>query len=184
MERKEAIQYISLLLGGTMVGVNSFLTGCKQEDKKLFSAEDTAYLDEIADTILPETATPGAKAAKVGSFMVVMVNDCYEEKDQAIFRKGMNTINDLSNSKYGTEFIKLAPDQRHELLLKLDGEQKEYTKNKKDEDPAHYFRMMKELTLYGYFTSQPGVTKAKRYMPLPGKYIGCVDYHKGEKAIV
>lgn len=184
MERKEAIQYISLLLGGTMVGVNNFLTGCKQEDKKLFSAEDTAYLDEIADTILPETATPGAKAAKVGSFMVVMVNDCYEEKDQAIFRKGMNTINDLSNSKYGTEFIKLAPDQRHELLLKLDAEQKEYTKNKKDEDPAHYFRMMKELTLYGYFTSQPGVTKAKRYMPLPGKYIGCVDYHKGEKAIV
>jgi len=44
--------------------------------------------------------------------------------------------------------------------------------------------MMKELTLYGYFTSQPGVTKAKRYMPVPGKYIGCVDYHKGEKAIV
>jgi hypothetical protein len=179
MERKEALQYITLLLGGTMVG-----SGCKQEDKKLFSPEDIAYLDEIADTILPETATPGAKAAKVGSFMVVMVNDCYEAKDQVIFKKGMDTINDLSSSKYGSGFIKLAPDQRHELLLQIDSEQKEYTKNKKEEDPAHYFRMMKELTLYGYFTSQPGVTKAKRYMPVPGKYIGCVDYHKGEKAIV
>jgi hypothetical protein len=184
MERKEAIQYITLLLGGTMVGVNSLLSGCKLEDKKMFSAEDITYLDEIADTILPETATPGAKAAKVGSFMVVMVNDCYEPKDQAIFKKGMDTINDLSSSKYGSEFIKLAPDQRHELLLQIDTEQKEYAKNKKEEDPAHYFRMIKELTLLGYFTSQPGVTKAKRYMPVPGKYIGCVDYHEGEKAIV
>lgn len=184
MERKEAIQYITVLLGGTMVGVNSLLSGCKQGDKKLFSPEDIAYLDEIADTILPETATPGAKAAKVGSFMVVMVNDCYVPKDQVIFKKGMATINDRSTTKYGSGFIKLAPDQRHELLLQIDSEQKEYTKNKKDEDPAHYFRMMKELTLYGYFTSQQGVTKAKRYMPVPGKYIGCVDYHKGEKAIV
>jgi hypothetical protein len=167
-----------------MVGVNSLLSGCKLEDKKMFSAEDITYLDEIADTILPETATPGAKAAKVGSFMVVMVNDCYEPKDQAIFKKGMDTINDLSSSKYGSEFIKLAPDQRHELLLQIDTEQKEYAKNKKEEDPAHYFRMIKELTLLGYFTSQPGVTKAKRYMPVPGKYIGCVDYHEGEKAIV
>jgi hypothetical protein len=184
MERKEAIQYITLLLGGTMVGVNSLLSGCKLEDKKLFSAEEIEYLDEIADTILPETATPGAKAAKVGSFMVVMVNDCYEKKDQAIFKKGMDTINDLSSAKYGSGFIKLAPDQRHELLLQIDTEQKEYTKNKKEDDPAHYFRMIKELTLLGYFTSQPGVTKAKRYMPVPGKYIGCVDYHEGEKAIV
>jgi hypothetical protein len=183
MERKEAIQYITLLLGGTMVGVNSILSGCKQEDKKLFSAEDIEYLDEVAETILPETATPGAKAAKTGSFMVLMVNDCYEEKDQAIFRKGMDTINELSSSKYGTYFIKLAPDQRHELLIQIDNEQKQYTKNKKEKDPAHYFRMMKELTLFGYFTSQPGVTKAKRYMPVPGKYIGCVDYHKGEKII-
>ena len=183
MERKEAIQYITLLLGGTMVGVNGLLSGCKQEDKKLFSADDIAYLDEIADTILPETSTPGAKAAKVGTFMVVMVNDCYEPKDQDIFKKGMATINDRSASKYGSGFIKLAPDQRHELLVLIDDEQKEYTKNKKEEDPAHYFRMMKELTLFGYFTSQPGVTKAKRYMPVPGKYIGCVDYHKGDKAI-
>jgi hypothetical protein len=183
MERKEAIQYITVLLGGTLVGANSLLSGCKEEDKKMFSAEEVAYLDEIADTILPETATPGAKAAKVGSFMAVMVNDCYEVKDQAIFKKGMNTINDLSSSKYASSFIKLAPDQRHELLLQIDNDQKEYAKNKKEKDPAHYFRMMKELALFGYFTSQPGVTKAKRYMPVPGRYIGCVDYHKGEKVI-
>ena len=100
MERKEAVQYISLLLGGTLVGANSFLLGCKTTDKKLFSKEDQPYLDEIAETILPETKTPGAKAAGVGQFMIVMITDCYDEKEQMIFREGMKKINEESESKF------------------------------------------------------------------------------------
>ena len=53
MDRKEAVQYISLLLGGTLVGANSFLTGCKTTDKQGLSDGDMVYLDEIAETILP-----------------------------------------------------------------------------------------------------------------------------------
>ncbi|MGN6293545.1 MAG: gluconate 2-dehydrogenase subunit 3 family protein [Chitinophagaceae bacterium] len=184
MTRKEAVQYISLLLGGSLVGANSFLAGCKTTDKKALDGDDSTYLDEIAETILPETKTPGAKAAKVGSFMVLMVNDCYDEKEQAVFREGMQKINDQAKSKFGKEFTVITPQQRHELLVQIDNEQKQYMKSKKEEEPVHYFRMMKELTLLGYFTSEPGCTKAKRYMPVPGKYIGCVPYTKGEKAIV
>ena len=184
MDRKEAVQYISLLLGGTLVGANSFLSGCKTNDKQLFSKEDQAYLDEIAETILPETKTPGAKAAQVGQFMIVMVTDCYDEKEQMIFRAGMEKVNDQSETKFGKSYLKITPEQRHELLVQMDNEQKQYTKNKKEDEPVHYFRMMKELTLLGYFTSKPGCTQAKRYMPVPGKYIGCVPYKKGDKAIV
>ena len=184
MNRKEAIQYVSLLLGGTLVGANSFLTGCKTSDKQVVSNDDIAYLDEIAETILPETKTPGAKASKVGSFMLLMVNDCYDAKEKTIFQEGMKKINDQSEAKFGKSYSKITPEQRHELLVQIDNEQKQYTKNKKEEEPIHYFRMMKELTLLGYFTSKPGCTQAKRYMPLPGKYIGCVTYTKGEKAIV
>ena len=185
MDRKEAIQYISLLLGGSLVGANAFLTGCKGEDKtETFSKDDVAYLDEIAETILPQTNTPGAKAAQVGQFMTMMVNDCYDEKEQATFRAGMATINDLSSKQFGKTFMKISPAQRHELLVQIDNEQKQYMKNKKEEEPVHYFRMLKELTLLGYFTSEPGCTKAKRYMPVPGKFIGCVPYKKGDKAIV
>jgi hypothetical protein len=184
MNRKEAVQYISLLLGGSLAGATRFLTGCKTADKKAVSDDDAAYLVEIAETILPETKTPGAKAAKVGSFMVLMVNDCYDEKEQAIFREGMQKINDQSQSRFGKEFIAITAQQRHELLVQVDNEQKQYTKSKKEEEPVHYFRMMKELVLLGYFTSKSGCTQAKRYMPTPGKYIGCVPYTKGEKAIV
>lgn len=184
MNRKEAIQYISILLGGTLVGTNSFLAGCRAADKGLFSANDIAFLDEIAETILPETHTPGAKAAQVGGFMTVMVNDCYTEEEQEIFKNGMLKINERSSARSGKAFTESSAIQRHELLVQLDKEQKEYTKNKKEQDPVHYFRMMKELTLLGYFTSEPGCTRAKRYMPVPGKYIGCVPYKKGDKAIV
>lgn len=183
MDRKEAIRYISLLLGGALAGANSFLTGCTATGKGLFSKEDIAYLDEIAETILPETTTPGAKAAQAGLFMTVMVNDCYDETEQAIFKKGMDTLNKRSLSEFGDPFMQITPAQRHELLVQVDKEQKQYMKDKKDDDPAHYFRMMKELTLLGYFTSKPGCTQAKRYMPVPGKYIGCVPYKKGDKAI-
>lgn len=184
MNRKEAIQYISLLLGGTLVGANSFLMGCKRADKQLFSKEDLVYLDEIAETILPETKTPGAKAAQVGKFMTIMVSDCYDEKEQMIFRDGMKKIDDHADKKFGKSYLAITPEQRHEILVQIDNEQKQYMKNKKEEEPVHYFRMMKELTLLGYFTSKPGCTQGKRYMPLPGKYIGCVPYKKGEKAIV
>jgi hypothetical protein len=185
MERREAVQYIALLLGGTLVGANSFITGCKTSDKKsdqTFTQEDVAYLDEIADTILPTTSTPGAKAAHVGQFMTVMVNDCYEPKDQKVFHEGLTKLNDASKKQFNADFMKLSPQQRHDLLVKLDTEQKDYTMKKKADDPAHYFRMMKELTLLGYFTSEIGTTQARRYVPVPGKYEGCIPYKKGEKA--
>jgi len=184
MDRKEAVQYISLLLGGTLVGANSFLSGCKSDDKQLFSKNDQVYLDEIAEAILPETKTPGAKAAQVGQFMVVMVTDCYDKNEQELFRYGMKRINDQSETKFGKSYLNITQGQRHELLLQIDNEQKQYMKSKKEQEPVHYFRMIKELTLLGYFMSKPGCTQGKRYMPVPGKYIGCVPYTKGEKAIV
>ena len=51
----------------------------------------------------------------------------------------------------------------------------------KDELKPHYFTMMKQLTLWGYFTSKEGIMQALRYVPVPGKYQGCIDYKKGDK---
>jgi hypothetical protein len=187
MNRREALSRVALIMGGTVVGANIFLEGCKPADKKAtslteFSPDDVAYLDEIAETIIPATSTPGAKAAKVGAFMTVMVRDCYTEDDQKIFRNGMDKLNDASSKKFDNPFIQLTDGQRHELLVQIDNEQKEYSKNKKDDAPNHYFRLMKELTLLGYFTSEIGSTQALRYVEAPGRYDGCIPYKKGDKA--
>jgi hypothetical protein len=48
--------------------------------------------------------------------------------------------------------------------------------------PAHYFRMMKELALLGYFTSEIGCTRAQRYIEVPGRFDPCIPYTPGEPA--
>ena len=183
MNRREAVQHISLLLGGTILGGNAFIS-CRSNDNNAasFSAKDVALLDDIADTILPPTKTPGAKAAKVGQFMTVMVNDCYDERDQKIFRDGMSKIQDLSEKEYNNKFNDIKPEQRNALLTKLDNEQKEAQKTWKPDQPKHYFRLMKELTLLGYFTSEIGCTQARRYVETPGRWDACIPYKKGDKA--
>ena len=188
MNRREALSSVALLLGGTIIGAEMFLSGCTNADKKIgysglqFSPDDISFLDEVGETIIPATSTPGAKETRIGEFMKTIVNDCYEEKNQKIFVNGMSQLDNASKTKNGKSFLESTPEQRHNLLVDLDKEQKDYTANKKPEDPAHYFRMMKELTLWGYFTSELGATKALRYVAVPGRYDGCIPYKKGDKA--
>ena len=203
MHRREALQRVAVILGGTVIGSELFLTGCKSEEKKssmTFSEEDIPYLDEIAETIIPTTNTPGAKAAGVGKFMTVYVTDCYNDDNQKVFHEGMDKLNEASKKKFDAAFMKLSAQQRHDLLVELDKETKDYQKKKGEHDkaendkaekdknykkedmPPHYFRLMKELTLLGYFTSQVGATQALRYVETPGRYEGCIPYTKGEKA--
>lgn len=188
MNRREALSSVALLLGGTLIGSEMFLSGCTNENKKIgtagldFSPEDISFLDEVGDTIIPATDTPGAKDAKIGEFMHTIVRDCYNKTDQDIFIAGMGKLNEASKTMNGKYFLESSPEERKNLLIALDKEQKEYTAKKKTTDPAHYFRMFKELTIWGYFTSEPGATKALRYVAVPGRYEGCIPYKKGDKA--
>ena len=184
MNRRDALSSIALLVGGTLVGAEAFLTGCKTTGKKegLFAVDDVALLDEVGETILPATATPGAKAAQIGQFMKTIVTDCYDENDQKTFTDGIGKLNDASKKKFDKDFMELQPNQRHDLLVTLDAEAKDYNGKKKEKDPSHYFSLMKQLTVWGYFTSEPGATKALRYLPVPGKYVGDLPYKKGDKA--
>ena len=49
-------------------------------------------------------------------------------------------------------------------------------------DDVHFFRMMKELTILGYCTSEAGATKLLRYAPYPGPYHGDVPHSEVGKA--
>ena len=115
INRREAIQRVTAMLGGlTLIGGSSLITACEKAQERAadtakaaaagpqqpigeFSVQDIAYLDEIADTILPTTqASPGAKAAKTGAFMALMVTDTYDPDDQKVFRAGMQTLDEAS----------------------------------------------------------------------------------------
>ena len=185
MERRELLKLIALATGSAFIGGDLFLSGCKNAPVvggAAFSEEDISFLDEVAETIIPKTTTPGAKDAAVGSFMTVMVNDCYDKKDQQIFHEGIKKLDDASQKTHNTSFMKATPEQRTSLLTTLDKEAKEHQKSKQKDDPNHYFTMMKQLTLFGFFTSKPGATQVLRHEPVPGKYDGAFPYKKGDRA--
>ncbi len=186
MNRREALKQVSWILGGTIIGSSIFLEyGCNTTPEKGFVFFDQRTIDllnEIGETILPQTATPGAKEAKVGEFMDIMVKDCYTKDDQRIFSEGLKTLDQKCKELKGKEFLNCTSEERTNFLAELDNEQKAYMEAKKPEEPSHYFRMIKELTLLGFFTSEVGATRALRYIETPGSYDGDVPYKKGDRA--
>ncbi|MFM1963632.1 MAG: hypothetical protein RLZZ172_2477 [Bacteroidota bacterium] len=186
MNRREALERVALLMGGTVIGGAAFLQGCKSTDTKTagfsLTADQLAFLDEVAETIIPATSTPGAKAAKVGAFMQVMVTDCYDQKDQQVFVSGITEIDNASKKTFSKGFMEITAEERTSLLNGINKELKTYNESKKEGDSNHYFGLMKQLTLLGFFTSEVGATQALRYVAVPGKYEGCIPYAKGDKA--
>ena len=186
MNRRELLKMVAAATGGVVIGGEFFLAGCKNPEAGIgesatFTESDIAFLDEVAETILPKTNTPGAKDAKVGAYMTVFVADCYEEEHQKAFREGMKKLNDACEKMHGHSFLKASPEHRKELLISLDKERADYQKNKKPEDPTHYFQYFKQLTIAGYFTSKEGREGATNYIPVPGRYEGEIPYKKGDK---
>src|SRR5690606_187211 len=118
MNRREALSRVAWIMGGTVIGANLFLEGCTRPASKdvasLFEKERVDYLGEIAETILPKTATPGAKEAGVGAFIPVMVRDCYTPEDQKVFLEGLDKLEEASKAKYNKQFQELSNEERTE----------------------------------------------------------------------
>lgn len=188
IDRREVLRRVTALLGGSaVVGASGFLAGCATEPaprsrpvSRLFSGRDIALLDEVAETILPETGTPGAKAAGVGPFIAVMVTDAYSPDEQRIFLAGLDQLEVESLAMHNRGFLDATPAERLALVERLDREQHEYMQRQRAGGPAHYFRMLKELTVLGYFTSEIGYTQAMRYEESPGRWDPCVPYRPGD----
>lgn len=205
MTRREAWRRVSALMGGlALMDAEALLAGTFDEaalDQAMaggigeFTAADIAFLDEIADTILPETTTPGAKAAKTGAFMALMVTDAYTDRNRQVFREGMRQVDEACRAAAGTSFMHATPAQRLTLLEALDREQRTAMEerveaprsrapaaaSRPEDEPPHYFRMMKELALLGYFTSEIGYRQAMRYIESPGRFDPCVPHVPGDK---
>ncbi len=210
MNRRDALQRVAILMGGIVSAPTLIATleGCKSgataDSGFAFSKDLQELVAEIAEVIIPKTDTPGAKEAGVGPFIETMLKDCYSEIQQQHFLKGLETVEEESK-KLGSGFIALKPEQKIEVIKTMQakakaeaeaneaakakqvdaetGIVKEETKKKEEaEIPVPFFNLAKELTLFGYFTSEPGATQALDYIEVPGKYEGCIPLKPGQKA--
>jgi hypothetical protein len=187
MNRREAVKRATFLLGGalTMSAFGTFgevLEHVRANGAEARSIEtQEALIAAIADTIIPDTkGVPGARAAGVGPFIVMMLQDCYTSEVQNVFAEGLMRVDEVSKSKFKKAFKDLSLTDRENIFKFFKAEAEAH--KKAGTSPSHFFPLMYELTCLGYYTSEIGATKALRYVHIPGKYESCIDLKPGQKA--
>lgn len=206
LSRREAIVRMAVMMGATVVGPRLFAATLGSEAGTTplpagappveFSAADVALLDEIGETIIPTTNVPGAKSVGIGAFIAMMIRDCYYPIEQTAFQTGLRSIPNAFEIKYHESFLGSSATNRTAFLNELDQEQKVVSARQKERkkfirenaaaeessensgEVPHYFRMMKELTILGYYTSEMATKDILGWVEVPGRFDGDVPYKK------
>jgi len=177
---------MAVVIGAAFVGPRlfsaDFLRGVPGEGP-VFSADDIATFDEIADTILPDTDVPGAKAAKTGTVIALVVRDCFPPAEQEVFLSGLAGLLAAYRKRFGMEFAQGKPGERLMFLNEYNQALILSGPAQRAQEPAELraFRHLKQLSIMGYFTSEIGATQALRFVEVPGGYDGNAPYRKGDR---
>lgn len=191
MDRRELIQRVSALLGGTlsagaMAGLLDgctaipFMPGSANADPPpatFFTTEEAATVLVMADQIIPKTGTPGAVEAGVPAFIDRMMAGYYGDKERRIIRAGLARADKDATAAHGRLFVELIPADQVELMKAWDKE----AYSQRGGDP-HFFRLMKEVTIVGFCTSEAGATKFLKYAAVPGKLESDIPYSQVGRA--
>jgi len=155
----------------------AILPACLQEDNSKsslllkniqISGQQEKNLAELAETIIPATATPGAKAISAHLFMLKMIDDCHTKEEQQRFIKGMELFGKTVQAKYNRPFHQCTKEEKNTMVAGING--------KKDLAPelSFFYNTAKKLTIQAYTSSQFYLTKLQVYKMVPGKFEGCV----------
>ncbi|MFT4031284.1 MAG: gluconate 2-dehydrogenase subunit 3 family protein [Siphonobacter sp.] len=188
MKRREALQWVGVMMGGMLAtpALADIVEGRKALPTNaaalpIFDQPTEALLAEIADVIIPTTPdSPGAKAAGVAPFINTLVTDCYPKEYQTRLLSGLARVDRETKAVYGKSFAEASNDQKTSIL-KLE-EANAYADRKAGSKEQSFWFIVKELTLFGYFTSEIGATQALSYEYVPSRYEGCIPLKPGQKA--
>jgi hypothetical protein len=183
VDRRELIQLIAAVTGCAFT-VSEGLWALGDPPLPLpYTDSDVDILDDVAETILPGTDTPGARDAAVGKFIATYSAACYPPEHIALLKFGISDIDAQMQALQSKGFRQAGGEAKISLLVSIDRQAKEHARpadTKPGGDAPHYFTLMKQLTLFGFFTSEAGATRVARYRPVPGRYKGCIPYIKGQ----
>ncbi|MEB0262731.1 MULTISPECIES: gluconate 2-dehydrogenase subunit 3 family protein [unclassified Mucilaginibacter] len=172
MNRRIAIRNMALILGSAAI-LPSCLTDkgkpVVQLKKLKVDADQEKVVNNLAETILPKTDTPGAAELGINLFVFKMIDDCYDKEHQADFIKGLGDFADAAKKQLGKSFNEATVAERTAFVNTVD-------KNAKDEKYKDvtkltaFYKMVKDQTVFGYTTSKYFMTKQIVYELVPGRY--------------
>jgi len=180
IDRREALRRAALMLGGVISApvIAGVLDGCGRRRSGALSSEQLELVATIADHILPETDTPGARAVGVDEFIDAMLAEGYAGEGRARFFAGLADVDARARAACGRPFLECAREQQRAVLEDLDHETFAEPAPRPGSADVPFFRTFKELTLVGYYTSEIGATRELHHQPVPGRYDGCVPLAK------
>lgn len=188
MNRRDLLKMIAAATGMAMVGGDLLAQGLSVNDSiavdKLFTAADIGLLDEIAETIIPRTDTPGAKDSGAGAQMAKIISQCFDQQQRTLVKEGLLNLQALSLQRFSKNFIALTAAQKQQLLTELDATAKAQLAAAQPGTPPqpHYFTLLKQQSIFVFFTSQVGATQVLRHVAIPGRWDGDFPYKKGDRA--
>ena len=125
--RREALKRAAWILGGTVSAptILGVLAGCQAEQKTAFTPrtltpDQRGTVEAIADISIPETETPGARAAGVDQFVDRMLTDYYPAKERDRFIAGLARVDARAQRQHKLPFARLSKEQQTAIVLDLD----------------------------------------------------------------
>ncbi|MEX2400519.1 MAG: gluconate 2-dehydrogenase subunit 3 family protein [Rhodothermales bacterium] len=171
---------MTALMGGVLSAptVAGILSGCTAStDAAWTPATLTSHQNDIvtaiAERIIPATDTPGAEAAHVNRFIDAMLTESWFQEQVDAFTTGIDCVDDRAERDFGSDYLNLSDENQIALLTALDDEA--FGPDAAfDSDAPPFFRIMKELTVVGYYTSEIGASQELQINMVPGRWDGCV----------
>lgn len=185
LTRRQALRRVGALLGGVVSAptVAGVLSGCQRQtgpdwSPSLLSAQQNEMIATMAEIIIPETDTPGARAANVNRFIDTLVGESYLPEDRKQFMNGLEETQARCKDSYGAAFVDCSREEQRAFVAELDDET--FGPNAEEADPENpsFFRSLKELVIVGYYTSEVGASQELRTNTVPGYYDGDVPYEE------
>lgn len=173
MQRRSAIKTIALSIGSTIIlplWANAWNKASLLKTGFIISTSQEAILAEVVETIIPKTDTPGAKELNIDKFTTKMVADCYDKKSQEIFSKGLDLVENTAKRDFAKSFMACDATQKLAILNKMS--------NSENSDEKSFVRLVKNLTIQGYLSSEYVMTNLRIYEFAPARYHGCVPVKK------
>jgi len=140
-----------------------------------FTPHQAATIDRATELILPATDTPGAHAAGVTGFIAVIVGEWDTPEDRDRFMKGLDSLDSTSRERFGKDFVDGTEADQVALLNAL-GTEMQARRARHENQGENFYRRLKGLTLYGYYTSEVGSTQELHEQVIPGRYDGCAPF--------
>ncbi len=179
MDRREVMRGLAVMFGtGLLLPIRSAiaqgLDAVQLTGAALFCDPLREEVAALAETIIPETDTPGAREAGVAEFIEFMLQEWYPVEDRERFLEGMTILRQHCGRQYQEYFPTLNQATQIQVVTAMqDGTIEQFADGGRE-----FFDHIKQLTIFGYYTSEVGMTVERHYLPVPGDYDGAYPYDK------